>query len=177
MKEDYLWKEFSGITECSSDNNTRSFRQTSDLFAEWSKPNNRLWVFQKNSSQSSCEWVGSSFGTAPEMFFRGPNFLRLSSEISYIYFFQDNWFSAKRSLEKYYADLTYLPKSIFSPFEFNCKNSFFSKVYIFLKKFIRTRKMQFWHHCDKMCAQLLNLFWIYINFNWIHLPQNFLLHT
>ena len=51
MKENYLWKGFSGITECSSDNITRSCRQKSDLFAEWSKTHNRLCIFQNKLPQ------------------------------------------------------------------------------------------------------------------------------
>ena len=48
---------------------------------------NVMYFSKQTSSQSSCEWFGSSFGTAPELFFRSLNFLRLSSEITYIYFF------------------------------------------------------------------------------------------
>ena len=53
MKENYLWKGFSGITGCSSDNITRSFRQKSDLFAEWSITNNRLCIFQNKLPQKA----------------------------------------------------------------------------------------------------------------------------
>ena len=159
IKVDYLWKCSSWITECSSDNIDRNFRQKLIFFLNDQEKKTSYKLFWKVSSKSSSGWVGSTFGTALKLFDRGPKFLCSKCELSYKNFFSRQLVFRKTFSGEIVCSFDFPSKKLFFAERSSLivKLGFFSNEFVFSKMSVWTCTRHFWHHCDKLFARFSNL--------------------